>query len=1458
MASPKYYTSASNFISAVQGSVDSRTGLFNVNLPLGNFCGNDMMGPSLTLNLLYSPLSTINIGFGKGFQLNLSTYNLTTGQLLLSTGEEYRATPIGNVKQKKLNNFIFKRLNEDIYQIIHKSGIVESLTLVSGNIYVPFEIINGVGRKLHLKWSLEYTPARLTQISDDSDFVMCKIDYPNSTYAETRLTYWPSSLTLRYEVNFRVVNDQLMTVTTDSTNNLTWSFEYDDIGSQRNYRAIVGVKSPTGLEERVNYYSSNSDSMAFPEIAGLASPLPCVQRHELYVGNGQRKSTTLWSYTKKNYLGYDANFNMWHPNEDQMLSILLADYEYGSTADHLDVDGNILYTVIQRYNSYHLLTSETTIRGVKKHIKQMEYYAIVNKDFNDQPEQYALPKKQIEKWHNDEADFRTETTEYEFDEFGNPTRQLTPDGTLSEYTYYNGEDEDCPADPNGFIRYLKYQCVTPPKISQTEPIKTTTHTWTKLDKLHDDGYIVVPRTIQKTIGKSTSLTVNTYNTDRGNASLYGRLIGREVTLKPDLPQAKTFTSSVRTSYHIENNECAETHQFIGYDGLTKTATIVRNIRTAKVRAEISSQGVETTYSYDHFGRISRRTHCPGTKYENNTAWEYSIHEDGPYTVETDAMQNKMKNSFDALGRLQSQQKFDIETNQWYDTYSCIYNELGEIMSGTTMDHLSDNNKRFPLKSDVDYDDWGLKRSVTFSVGRTEQQHVDLVKLNFTMYNEGIADGGTLTSATELTILDEKSKLPISKIIKCVDGEEYSKHAFTWNGVGELWKEEDVLGHITERTYDDYGRVLTQKYSDDTMVSQTYAPHSTGKLISSVSVTGLDANGNIKTWLMGTQTFDSLGRLTKRNVCGRETSYTYAGASSVPSQVKLPSKKVVNYTYIPELGNAISSISVDDITKTFTYDNKTGKPLTADESNNGIENVYSSAGRLLEEVFSSDGHARLTNYTQTINGVPVSYTDIVGKKMQYDLDAHGRVKSITDDSVTVSLTYDPLGHLAVQTVRDPNANSSMITTLQYDEFGRETMRTVADSNGKTLSLSQKWQKNDVLEMRTTKMNNVPTRVEHFVYDKRMRLIKYSASGDALPHDAYGNQMIDQIYSYDALNNIISVITTLPDNSTNKATYLYKENNDPTQLTMVTNTHSKYPAIIQLAYDIEGRMIRDEAGRILSYDALGRLKEVSSGNVKSSTYDYDALNRLIKQKVGENDISRLYYRGSELVNEATSKQREIRFMKLGHKCFAVDDNSDITLIAADRNDSVLWARQGSHTDGKMYNWSPYGNANTTESPLSGFNGERIDRVSGAYHLGNGYRAYNPILMRFNCPDNLSPFGSGGINPYAYCSGDPINNTDPSGHLSVSAIAGIVMGAVGIALTVFTAGTSIAAAGSVIAALEASSVSSLAIGGIGVASDLTSIASGVSENASPEVSAVLGWISLATGLPGTFIHRRMPKNK
>lgn len=106
---------------------------------------------------------------------------------------------------------------------------------------------------------------------------------------------------------------------------------------------------------------------------------------------------------------------------------------------------------------------------------------------------------------------------------------------------------------------------------------------------------------------------------------------------------------------------------------------------------------------------------------------------------------------------------------------------------------------------------------------------------------------------------------------------------------------------------------------------------------------------------------------------------------------------------------------------------------------------------------------------------------------------------------------------------------------------------------------------------------------------------------------------------------------------------------------------------------------------------------------------------------------------------------------------------TLLAIDRLHSPS-ARFGASNCIAAY--APYGHTyGLATKPRLGFTGKLREPAVGWYLLGNGYRAYNSMLMRFHSPDRLSPFGGGGINAYAYCNGDPINFLDPTGKLKTS---------------------------------------------------------------------------------------------
>ena len=168
----------------------------------------------------------------------------------------------------------------------------------------------------------------------------------------------------------------------------------------------------------------------------------------------------------------------------------------------------------------------------------------------------------------------------------------------------------------------------------------------------------------------------------------------------------------------------------------------------------------------------------------------------------------------------------------------------------------------------------------------------------------------------------------------------------------------------------------------------------------------------------------------------------------------------------------------------------------------------------------------------------------------------------------------------------------------------------------------------------------------------------------------------------------------------------------------------------------------------------------------SYGYDPLDRLISQLQPDAPAHQRFYCKSRLATEIQ-----------GAIGFSVFQNNDLllaqhknqggavesTLLATDQQRSVLHTFTADQQQHPIA-YSPYGHrqAESGLTSLLGFNGERPDPVTGHYLLGNGYRAFNPVLMRFNSPDNLSPFRAGGLNQYMYCLGDPINQIDPNGHI------------------------------------------------------------------------------------------------
>lgn len=167
-----------------------------------------------------------------------------------------------------------------------------------------------------------------------------------------------------------------------------------------------------------------------------------------------------------------------------------------------------------------------------------------------------------------------------------------------------------------------------------------------------------------------------------------------------------------------------------------------------------------------------------------------------------------------------------------------------------------------------------------------------------------------------------------------------------------------------------------------------------------------------------------------------------------------------------------------------------------------------------------------------------------------------------------------------------------------------------------------------------------------------------------------------------------------------------------------------------------------------------------------YRYDPLDRLIHQTQPDTPAHQRFYCKRRMATEIHGAMQQ-SIIQHGDLLLAqqqrLGDLVDTTLLLTDLQRSVLHSLKKDQQPQSIA-YSPYGHRSLLSGLLSllGFNGERPDPVTGCYLLGNGYRAFNPVLMRFNSPDSWSPFGKGGLNSYVYCLGDPVNQADPTGHV------------------------------------------------------------------------------------------------
>lgn len=243
-----------------------------------------------------------------------------------------------------------------------------------------------------------------------------------------------------------------------------------------------------------------------------------------------------------------------------------------------------------------------------------------------------------------------------------------------------------------------------------------------------------------------------------------------------------------------------------------------------------------------------------------------------------------------------------------------------------------------------------------------------------------------------------------------------------------------------------------------------------------------------------------------------------------------------------------------------------------------------------------------------------------------------------------------------------------------------------------------------------------------------------------------------------------------------------------------------------------------------------------------YHYDAEDRLISIQPPNTLANRRFYSGNELNSEVAGNLRRSH-LRMGDGLQGTREVASranmIRLFGTEQQGSVVQVLGAELQQGLAY--TPYGDG--ADLSLPGFNSEQPDPLTGNYLLGNGYRAYSPVLIRFFSPDTFSPFEAGGFNPYSYCLGDPVNRADPSGHISWQAGVGIGLGVLGM----LYGGYTLAFGGVALSAgMSAASAAVMVSGAAGAGAATAGVAQALiaEGGAGSGAASTLGWVGLALG--------------
>jgi len=580
--------------------------------------------------------------------------------------------------------------------------------------------------------------------------------------------------------------------------------------------------------------------------------------------------------------------------------------------------------------------------------------------------------------------------------------------------------------------------------------------------------------------------------------------GNTVTLRVSAPnesgaplREQNFTYNA-DGYHLESKQDAldyeESYTYNTENGLLKTITDEENDLT-------------TEFEYDGFGRQIKVTHADGNEEYTGLRWA-TDHPDAPdssmyYSYTQSSGNHPAFTFYDKFGRelrsvITGFDGEEIYRDTEYDNRSRIYrqsqpynpseNKYWTVFQYDTLNRVS--REDYPDERFTEYD-YG-ERTTTTTTGRGSDTRQSVQTVN------GLGEVTISTDNADNTVETTyyASGLPKEKKVggshsTLLSYDIYGKRdtisdpdagtiTSQYNVFGELISQTDALGNKTSYTYDDLGRILTEKqyapgdvlknsktYVYDTRftgalstVTQDSAQHSIeyyydedgyGRLVRTVETyDGLTMENKF--------THDAYGRLVTREYpSGFKVNQSY-NVNGYLKSIKGNNKTLWECLAINPLGQ-ITSHKQGSYTSQTGYDAygelqsqtfANGRGMNYGFDNKGNMSYREDIHKNLKETFGYNDLDRLTRIAYYVNGNHQVYLD---RYIIYDESGIGNISSITGVGSEFNYGENDAGPHALTSVSRPEPGwRPGPQEIKYTAFNKVSSIVDTAATGKTLSYS----------------------------------------------------------------------------------------------------------------------------------------------------------------------------------------------------------------------------------------------------------------------------------------------------------------------------------------------------------------------------------------------------------------------